>query len=141
MPKIMSTASVVPAVRVAKAKPVMICEPRDEKNLDAVERLIEKEIPRVENPLKDEKPKRSRAKSDEEKAEKPTRQRKSAKPKDEVVEAAPTEQPKPEAKPERNDRNKSRGRGNNRGGGNKVVGMGDHLPEFIAKSFEERRAG
>ncbi|WP_282064566.1 DEAD/DEAH box helicase [Aliiroseovarius marinus] len=124
-----------------EGKAVMICEPRDEKNLDAVERLIEKEIPRVDNPLKDEKPKRSRAKSDEEKAEKPTRQRKSAKPKDEVVEAVPTEQPKPEAKPERNDRNKSRGRGNNRGGGNKVVGMGDHLPEFIAKSFEERRAG
>lgn len=124
-----------------EGKAVMICEPRDEKNLDAVERLIEKEIPRVDNPLKDEKPKRSRAKSDEEKAEKPTRQRKSTKPKDEVVETAPTEQPKPEAKPERTDRNKSRGRGNNRGGGNKVVGMGDHLPEFIAKSFEERRAG
>ncbi|WP_133489486.1 DEAD/DEAH box helicase [Aliiroseovarius marinus] len=124
-----------------EGKAIMICEPRDEKNLDAVERLIEKEVPRVDSPLKDEKPKRSRAKADEEKAEKPARQRKSAKPKDEVVEAAPTEQSKPEAKPERNDRNKSRGRGNNRGGGNKVVGMGDHLPEFIAKSFEERRAG
>ncbi|WP_298910763.1 DEAD/DEAH box helicase [uncultured Aliiroseovarius sp.] len=124
-----------------EGKAVMICEPRDEKNLDAVERLIEKEIPRVDSPLKDEKPKRSRAKTDEEKAEKPTRQRKSTKPKDEVVEAAPAEQPKPEAKPERNDRNKSRGRGNTRGGGNKVVGMGDHLPEFIAKSFDERRAG
>ncbi len=49
----------------------MICEPRDEKNLDAVERLIEKEVPRVDNPLKDEKPKRSSAKSDDDKAEKP----------------------------------------------------------------------
>ncbi|NDW52562.1 DEAD/DEAH box helicase [Aliiroseovarius sp. PrR006] len=124
-----------------EGKAIMICEPRDEKNLDAVERLIEKEVPRVDNPLKDEKPKRSRAKPDEEKVEKPARQRKSAKPKEDVSEVVPAEQPKPETKPERNDRNKSRGRGNNRGGGNKVVGMGDHLPEFIAKSFDERRAG
>lgn len=124
-----------------EGKAIMICEPRDEKNLDAVERLIEKEVPRVDNPLKDEKPKRSSAKSDEDKAEKPARQRKSDKPKDVVADTAPAEQPQPEAKPERNDRNKSRGRGNNRGGGNKVVGMGDHLPEFIAKSFDERRAG
>ncbi|WP_298562673.1 DEAD/DEAH box helicase [uncultured Aliiroseovarius sp.] len=124
-----------------EGKAIMICEPRDEKNLDAVERLIEKEVPRVDNPLKDEKPKRSSAKSDEEKVEKPARQRKSDKPKDIVAATAPAEQPQPEAKPERNDRNKSRGRGNNRGGGNKVVGMGDHLPEFIAKSFDERRAG
>ncbi|SMR71431.1 Superfamily II DNA and RNA helicase [Aliiroseovarius halocynthiae] len=123
-----------------EGKAIMICEPRDEKNMDAVERLIEKEIPRIESPLKDEKPKRSRAKSDEGKTEKPARKRRSDKPKDDVVEAAPAEQPQPAAKPERNDRNKPRSR-NQRGSGNKVVGMGDHLPEFIAKSFEERRAG
>jgi superfamily II DNA/RNA helicase len=33
-------------------KAVMICAPSDEKNLDAIEKLIAKEIPRAENPLK-----------------------------------------------------------------------------------------
>ena len=59
-------------------KAMMICVPRDEKNLDAIERLIEKEIPRGDNPLaasgataaeaapetetpQDEKPRRSRS--------------------------------------------------------------------------------
>ena len=31
-------------------KAIMICEPRDEKNFDDVERLIAKEIPRIDNP-------------------------------------------------------------------------------------------
>jgi superfamily II DNA/RNA helicase len=38
------------------------------------------------------------------------------------------------------DQNKRGGyQGNRRGGGNNVVGMGDHLPSFIALSFDERR--
>ena len=32
-------------------KAVMICSPRDEKNFEDVERLLQKEIPRLENPL------------------------------------------------------------------------------------------
>ncbi|MCK0142461.1 DEAD/DEAH box helicase [Aliiroseovarius sp. F20344] len=141
-----------------EGKAIMICEPRDDKNLEAVERLIEQEIPRVENPVSNEKPQRSRAKSDEQRTEKPARPARKRKSVDEVTEkparkrksddaqdikteAPVKEQPKPEAKPERNDRNKGRGRGGNRRDTNKVVGMGDHLPEFIAKSFEERRAG
>ncbi|MCX7566234.1 DEAD/DEAH box helicase [Sulfitobacter sp. F26169L] len=32
-------------------KAIMICVPRDEKNLEDVERLVQKEIPRLENPL------------------------------------------------------------------------------------------
>src|SRR6056297_798069 len=32
-------------------KALMICAPKDEKNLDAIERLLEKAIPRVDNPL------------------------------------------------------------------------------------------
>jgi superfamily II DNA/RNA helicase len=34
-------------------KALMICVPRDEKSLDAIERLVRHPIPRVENPLKD----------------------------------------------------------------------------------------
>ena len=35
----------------------MVSAPRDAKNLQAIEKLIGKEIPRIENPLKDEAPK------------------------------------------------------------------------------------
>ena len=114
-----------------EGKAVMICIPRDEKNLDAIERLVEKQIPRMDNPLKSAKPE---------------------------PEAEAEEAPKPEkrAKDEEKSRSSksarksggSRGRGeksdrNDRGGerkGNNVVGMGDHMPSFIALSFEERRA-
>src|SRR6056297_212330 len=34
-----------------EGKAMMICGPRDEKNLDAIERLIQKPIPRLDNPL------------------------------------------------------------------------------------------
>ncbi len=34
-----------------QGKAIMICAPSDEKNLDAIEKLIEREIPRLENPL------------------------------------------------------------------------------------------
>jgi len=33
-------------------KAMMLCIPRDQKNFDAIEALIKKEIPRQENPLK-----------------------------------------------------------------------------------------
>jgi superfamily II DNA/RNA helicase len=52
-------------------KAVMICAPSDEKNLDAIEKLIARQIPRAENPLKDvpaaedreDEPRRSRDRS------------------------------------------------------------------------------
>ncbi|WP_170424360.1 DEAD/DEAH box helicase [Ruegeria arenilitoris] len=104
-----------------EGKAITICSKRDEKALDAIEKLIQKDIPRIENPIKDE-------------------------PKDEA--------PKPEKKTKfsegkktdnkRGDRKKdkdSKGRGRRDDGGPAVVGMGDHLPSFIALSFDERRAG
>ncbi|WP_306116658.1 MULTISPECIES: DEAD/DEAH box helicase [unclassified Roseovarius] len=132
-------------------KAMMICIPRDEKNLDAIERLIQKEIPRLDNPLKTEAP---RPEADAEKAEKPKRSRsrkKAEEPTEQSAEqraddkAAAQEQPA-EDKPKsrgRGGRGKSDGGKSDRGkqGGNKVVGMGDHLPSFIALSFDDRRAG
>ncbi len=132
-------------------KAMMICIPRDEKNLDAIERLIQKEIPRLDNPLKVEAPKAEDA--GEEKTDKPKRSRgrkKADAPKAEAQ--APDEaQTSPDDTPTE-DKPKSRGRGGRgksdggqsdrgRQGGNKVVGMGDHLPSFIALSFEDRRTG
>ena len=99
-------------------KAVMICEPRDEKALAAVEKLIAKEIPRIEleGAATPEEP---------EPVEKPKRERR-AKPKDE---------PRAETKPAERPRRNERGRRDD----NKVIGMGDHMPQFIAKSFDERR--
>ncbi len=128
-------------------KAIMICVPRDEKNLADVERLVQKEIPRLENPLggdkneapgaeeaKDEKPKRSRSRS-RKSEDKPTEKAEPQQPRKKQADSAPAAE-----KPQSDD-NKRRGRGSkDRSGkdGNKVVGLGDHLPDFIGLSFSER---
>ena len=126
-------------------KAIMICEPRDEKNLDAVERLIENKIPRVDNPLGDAHapaPRSSTADDDVKEEEAPKRGRRSPrKPKSEPV-TTHEDAPKEVAKEPQNDNKPTRNRGP-RGGGRrddrKPVGMGDHMPDFIAKSFDDRR--
>ncbi|MFL4470857.1 DEAD/DEAH box helicase [Tateyamaria armeniaca] len=141
-------------------KAMMICVPRDEKNFDAIEKLIQKEIPRLDNPLGNTAPAPA-ADDDAPKAEKPKRTRAPRKPKADAPSEAVAEQVEASAtveastepvadtpaepKPER-----GRGRGSSGGrnrssnredrGGNKVVGLGDHTPSFIELSFEERRA-
>ncbi len=175
-------------------KAIMICVPRDEKNLADVERLVQREIPRLENPLGDKpaaKPVKDTAK-DSARVDKPA-------PKDATQDDAPTEEkpkrtrtrsrkkpdsakvenesgaadaPKPEATPEmtaekqpepkaaapeekpqddKQQQNRRGGRGSNRNDNrndnrnqnnrndNKVVGLGEHTPEFIGLSFAERR--
>ncbi len=142
-------------------KAIMICVPRDEKNLADVERLVQREIPRLENPLGGsteqprqvddeiapaEKPKRSRSRKPTQKAE----------PKPVVAEPTPETSPEPQpekaaeapAEPPKPSRGRSRGgsgRGNERSNdrnsdrnGNRVIGLGDHTPEFIEFSFEDR---
>jgi superfamily II DNA/RNA helicase len=163
-------------------KALMICNPRDEKNLAGVEALIQKEIPRVESPVTftpptteteepqatDERPTKSRRTRNVSRGkpeERPANARKAPEaPAEQAVEASPqAERPQerrsersPEPRQERNearpDRNRDRndenaprqreGRGRqDHGGGPRVVGLGDHLPSFIALSFDERRAG
>ena len=184
-------------------KAIMICVPRDEKNLADVERLVQREIPRVENPLGDKpaaKPAKETAK-DAAKAEKPasedasqddtakdtakpekpkrTRTRSRKKPDSAKVEdqSSAADTPKAEASPEvkaepqaqakapapddkpqddkqhqnrrggrggrndnnRNDNNRNdNNRQQNGRNDNRVVGLGDHTPEFIELSFEQR---
>ncbi|MFY0309113.1 DEAD/DEAH box helicase [Leisingera sp. D0M16] len=113
-----------------QGKAITICTQRDEKALDAVEKLIQKEITRLENPVKPE-PKR----------EKPSRSAKPEAEKPETAKAdtearAPRKEDKAAQKPERSS---SRGKYGKRDE-KVVVGMGDHLPSFIALSFAERRA-
>jgi len=118
--------------------------------------------------VKAEKPRRSRRKAEpaedkpaevtaeaepvvaEPKAEKPRRTRRRKTEDAPVDAAAPVEaQVAPQQEPantdtpaerERGGRNRG-GRRNDGGQQNKVVGMGDHMPSFIAMSFDERRTG
>lgn len=119
-------------------KAMMICVPKDEKNFDAIEKLIQKEIPRLENPVKqEEKPKRTSSTTS-----KPKTATKSTK--SETKSAAPVERlpERQDSKPPRSSSSRDTSRSRSKSSdNNKVVGMGDHLPQFIALSFDERRAG
>ena len=130
-----------------EGKAVMVCSGPDEKLLDAIEKLINKEIPRAETPeiakprkesSADAKPKQVKQDATEDQAKEPRRSRK--KKQDEVAVAVASE-PQTPANTDTPREEQKRGRGrrdDNRD--NKVVGMGDHMPSFIAMSFEERRA-
>ncbi|NRB19260.1 MAG: DEAD/DEAH box helicase [Rhodobacteraceae bacterium] len=191
---------------------MMICVPKDEKNLADIERLVQNEIPRLENPLKSAKSEEApkSAKSEETKDSggekkytgRSRRSSKSDEPQSKPIEtvvAAPTppadtqadtqavtQADRPQSKNDRqassddhqassndrqassNDRqastsdrrsnsassdnrgksgdNRSSSRSSNRSRGGRdngktVIGLGDHLPSFIALSFEQRRAG
>lgn len=110
-------------------KAVMICSPRDEKQFAAVEALIQKEIPRIENPVKPAERKPRKAKTEEQSPE--------------PSEARSDEAPVKETNGKSQNQSRSRGGRGGRGGRGRddnVVGMGDHMPSFIALSFDERRA-
>lgn len=116
-----------------KGTTMMICVPRDEKNFADIERLVEMEIPRIDNPKPAKAPKAA--------APKPV-ETKSAEPKSD-------DKPKREAKPNRKvdaaekpvqDNRKPRQRGGRRNDREPIVGMGEDAPGFILKSFDERRA-
>jgi ATP-dependent RNA helicase RhlE len=127
-------------------KAIMICVPRDEKNLADIEALVQKEIPRIGGPLKSE-PENNEEKPAET-DEKPKRSRSRSRKKDApVTETAPEAQPPAVSAPvEEKPRSRARG-GRDRSGrggdrdGKTVVGLGDHTPEFIGLSFKERSAG
>ena len=122
---------------------IMICVPRDEKNLEDIERLVQKPIPRMDNPSK---PAAVAQKPAAEVASKPVgekkpapRPRKTAKPKSDVkqeVVQSPSSKPAPTGKAETRRAPAPRSKAS---GGKPAVGMGDHLPSFIALSFAERR--
>ncbi|MEL6467199.1 MAG: DEAD/DEAH box helicase [Pseudomonadota bacterium] len=130
-----------------EGKAITICIPRDEKQFDAVEKLIQKEIPRLDNPLKSSKPAEA-DNTETEETPKPARSRSTRskpEPKAASVEAtieentnAPREEPA--AKPRGRSSSDRGRRSRDDRGGNKVVGLGDHTPSFIGMSFEERMA-
>lgn len=121
------------AGRLGRAR--MIATPRDDKYLDAIEKLIETKIPRIANPADG----MTEAATPEEVAEKPD-----LKP----VEKAPHSEPRREESSSRRSSSRTSGsssRSRSQGGGRRnesrdeaVVGMGDDVPSFIARSFDER---
>jgi ATP-dependent RNA helicase RhlE len=118
---------------------IMICETRDEKYLDAVEKLLGKAIEHLEITGVSAKPAVVEARKQEPGKSHPARG--SAKP-------AKADKPAPEAAPEdsgkiaqpnasRPPRNKASRKNDDK----KIVGMGEHMPSFIARSMAERCAG
>ncbi|MBF9036735.1 DEAD/DEAH box helicase [Rhodobacterales bacterium HKCCE2091] len=128
-----------------------LCAKRDEKYLAEIEKMLGKEIPRKDSPLgapapeaedetaEDTKPKRSRRGGGRGKRAEPAAETAPEPAEDTVAE----EKPARARRDDRKDRGERRERGDRRDrgdrGGNRVIGMGDHLPDFIALSFAERR--
>ncbi len=167
-----------------KGATIMICAPRDEKYFEAVEKLVQSQIPRRDNPLAghsiaaEEAPapraerssersssgrSRSRSRSGSSSSRSDAPRTESAKaPAEPVVEATPapeakaaeprpahtadrtSERPSERGTDRANDRSSGTDRNRDRGRSpreDKVVGMGDDTPSFIALSFDQRRPG
>jgi superfamily II DNA/RNA helicase len=149
-----------------KGRAITIAVPADEKYLTAIEALIGKPIPTDEplpwSPTSAQKPHEADAANDD--RDKPRRSRggrgrrkshegdegstaktetKTEAPKEASEDNTPPQPtpssaaPRPERSHDRHDR-EGRNRGG-QGGGHRVVGIGEHLPSFIALSFDERR--
>jgi ATP-dependent RNA helicase RhlE len=108
-------------------KAMMMSAPRDGKNLDAIEKLLQTEIPRLENPVA-------------------TIKKTVAQPSTEVAERKQVQaEPKPKLR-ERDGRQRNKHTNTNydhqqnnaKKDHRTVVGMGPDLPSFIALSFQER---
>ena len=130
-----------------EGKALTICSTRDEKNLADVERLISREIPRLDNPVagapveaeeRDERPSRSSSssRSSRSRSDSPKSDKRDEKPRRESS-TAKSDKPERAPRERRDDSRDQRDRSDRNG----VVGMGDHLPGFIAMSFDERRTG
>ncbi|AVL52178.1 ATP-dependent helicase [Roseobacter denitrificans] len=135
-------------------KAIMICVPRDERNLEDIERLVQREIPRLDNPLgtkeapkekapdgeaaASEKPKRTRTRAPR-KSDKPQETEAEKTPEEPTVDATPAQEPAQKPARSRGGRNRNANTGKDRGPG--VIGLGDHTPEFIGLSFKDRIGG
>ncbi|MCO4824765.1 MAG: DEAD/DEAH box helicase [Amylibacter sp.] len=132
-----------------EGKAITLVLPFEQKHLDKIEELVEKKIDRMEAPgvastgnsdrnaEKKHEPKRERApkKEREPKQDREPKQEHVAKdvPKTEVPEKGVAE------KRERSEKSNQRG-GNRQDNRQKAVGMGDHVPAFMMRTFEIKRA-
>ncbi len=168
-----------------KGKSFTIATPSDDKQLSAVEALVEMEIPRVDNPWAPPFAKtgedtgaeggESEAKSGKNGADRPKRRRsgrgrtgasqdggargtgQSPAPREENAQSQPADDSSPrndERRAGQDDKRQESKRRDDEGGKNRsprggkrsdrdegVVGMGDHVPDFLTRSFMDRQAG
>jgi len=151
---------------------VTIATPSDQKYLDAIERLVERPLPRVPPPegfaLSEAAQKPARKDDDRkprrgaEKAGRKDRRDRPVKPHGEEAPMTPLEvttpaekaapqveartEAKPDTGPERDNRGKGHRKDNRRdhredrrgGRDDRVVGMGDHMPDFLTRSFKPK---
>ncbi|MDG1936510.1 MAG: DEAD/DEAH box helicase [Paracoccaceae bacterium] len=108
-------------------KAMMMSAPRDGKNLDAIEKLLQTEIPRLENPVSTRK--KTIAQSSAEVAEQKQVQ---AEPKPKLRERDGRQRNK------QTNTNHDHQQNNAKKDHRTVVGMGPDLPSFIALSFQQR---
>jgi superfamily II DNA/RNA helicase len=133
-----------------EGKAITLCLPFEEKYLASIEALVKKEIPRMDNPLKNEtsapKAEASAPKAEEKPARRSRPKKDADKPK--PVET-PVEKPTETAKPAPREQNKQRadntrrpqrGRGRGRDSGPAVIGMGDHMPAFMTRDLRALQA-
>ena len=116
-----------------KGTAIMVCVPRDEKNLADVERLVKMDIPRIENPLASSMPEpdpKEEAPRDDAPKGRPKRANKTE-ARDKDIEAKTEKRDEPRGKDPQ-----KRGRG--RKDDTPVVGLGDDVPTFLAQSLSER---
>ena len=150
-----------------KGAAIMICSPRDEKYFDAVEKLVQIEIPRLENPVPTEAADPREEEGDDKRRSRSRRGKRGEDKRSDAphaantnevqeVEAKEERQPRHEHKREdrhehkredrREERNHDRNERGNRGNPRRnaredsFIGMGDDVPEFIRLSFAERQA-
>ncbi|MGE4326553.1 MAG: DEAD/DEAH box helicase [Pseudodonghicola sp.] len=158
-------------------KAITICSSRDDKLLDAVERLLQKQIPRLDLPAgfeaaatqSEEKSSprssssksatSSRSSSSRSSSKSGTTSKAASTPKPESAPKAasapkpaasdlpsapaPASSPAAESRPatpKHSSSKPSSSRSSTSSRDSKVVGMGDHMPSFIALSFDERRS-
>jgi ATP-dependent RNA helicase RhlE len=145
-------------------KAITLCGPRDEKLLAAVEALVQRQIPRLDNPVQQTstddaddttaedapvaaKPRTrtttSRSSSSRSRPSKPAALAERAAAIETPVAIEPpaaNEKPAAIEKPAEMAPKPRHVAPQRRDSGNRTVGLGDHLPSFIALSFEERSA-
>jgi ATP-dependent RNA helicase RhlE len=129
------------AGRSGKAVSLMV--PSDQKYLDAIEALIQKELPRGTAPESDEEPVRSK-RAETPRPERKTERKPERKPEPEAAHMAPVEEkPTAQVEPIRPSRERRNERGERGERGDRarrdprgsVVGMGDHVPDFLMREF------
>jgi len=109
-------------------KAITICMAAEEKYWAKIEELLQQEVPRLENPLKGKTEDAPKEKSKSQSAKSDT------KPKDEPKAPSKNTRGRNRNSDQKQDKQQDR-RGRKQEPRNTVVGMGDHVPDFLTRDF------